>query len=76
MKEAEVVKCLNAMKEKLRDNSQVQELYGISISALEKQIPKKIVQAFGSGEGCYCPYCGNGVNKNYCGKCGQRLDWE
>ncbi len=46
------------------------------IVALEKQIPRKVVQPFGTGEGCYCPSCKKGIDKDYCGYCGQKLDWD
>ena len=46
------------------------------MSIIEKQIPKK------PDDGVFCPVCG-GVNLwdsssnglNYCGDCGQKLDW-
>ena len=53
----------------------------LSISALEKQIPKKPIEEQGIAP--RCPYCENAnyltnedeeVN-NYCGNCGQAIDW-
>ena len=68
------------------------EAYGMAIKALEKQIPKKIVdkqkseisediEVYGEyaifGE---CPVCKSLQNIMwniaYCGNCGQKLDWE
>ena len=46
----------------------------LAISALEKQIPKKL-----KDDGwLYCPICGRDVlmdRFNYCPDCGQALDW-
>ena len=51
----------------------------IAISALEKQIPKKIISCIDNGHnGRKCPNCNvilcNG-QKEYCSRCGQKLDW-
>ena len=49
--------------------------FNLAISALEKQIPKKVVKA----EYDYnCPICGYEylVNEKYCANCGQRLNWD
>ena len=46
----------------------------LAISALEKQIPKKLKD---DGR-LYCPICGRDVlldRFNYCPDCGQALDW-
>ena len=53
------------------------------INALEKQIPKKVVvdNVDPNGEFLslrYCPSCGVRFiqyGMNYCGNCGQKLDW-
>ena len=54
----------------------------VAITALEKQIPKKpedirYFRTFNSYAGL-CPVCGCGANSEfqYCGDCGQKLDWE
>ena len=51
----------------------------LAILALEKQIPKKPLEEtkfYGNGK---CPSCGAvfmDKSTNYCGNCGQALDWE
>ena len=54
----------------------------MSISALEKQIAKKpedirYFRTFNQYAGL-CPVCRGGANSEfqYCGDCGQKLDWE
>ncbi len=53
----------------------------IAIKAIEKQVPKKpdelrCFRTFHSYAGL-CPSCRGGVNSEfqYCGDCGQKLDW-
>ena len=75
MREKEETKWLNGNIGIKNINYQINEVYDITVQALEKQIPRKVVEPFGRGEGCYCPSCGTGVSKDYCGNCGQRLDW-
>ena len=47
------------------------DLYQTAISALEKQIPKKVIAHQ------HCPCCARDVIGSgfYCWNCGQRLDW-
>ena len=51
----------------------------LAVKALEKQIPKKPLEEtkfYGNGK---CPSCGAvfmDKSTNYCGNCGQALDWE
>ena len=54
----------------------------IGIKALEKQIPKKMkdIDEYEEDELCgYCPQCNklqsNLWNENFCGVCGQAIDW-
>ena len=59
----------------------------IAIEALEKQVPKKVKykNRHGQGYDIYnkdyynCPSCGrrlrNKQKDNYCGRCGQAIDW-
>ena len=55
----------------------------IAISALEKRIPKKIDGKDEDDLVCGCHRCGevnalwkmNGDRNNYCGNCGQAIDW-
>ena len=60
----------------------------LAISALEKQMEKKITHEESLPETCTCPNCHNALDKfeNFCGQkvrvtfyychfCGQRLDW-
>lgn len=42
--------------------------------ALEKQIPKKPKNSEGTTY-FYCPYCDSNNINEYCGDCGQALDW-
>lgn len=60
------------------------ELCEIAIEALEKQLPKKLVEYHYEepGEEPYIKYgCGNGCrmqptrSSKYCNQCGQRIDW-
>lgn len=61
-----------------------------AIEALEKQLPKKVISYHNENinrEQYRCPVCENlvltedittslfGTDKEYCDKCGQRLDW-
>ena len=51
----------------------------LAVSALEKQVPQKPLEEtkfYGNGK---CPSCGAvfmDKSTNYCGNCGQALDWE
>lgn len=52
----------------------------IAVSALEKQIPKKVVEKNIVEDVSlnYCPYCNFrfiGWGMKHCGECGQALDW-
>ena len=54
--------------------SDIDNTFNLAISALEKQVPKKVVKA----EYDYnCPICGYEylVNEKYCANCGQKLSW-
>lgn len=58
----------------------------MAVNALEKQEPQKPVEKFTGNEWvCECPTCGGQTDTpnevmiesiQYCGCCGQRLDWE
>lgn len=50
------------------------EALNVAISALEKQVPKKIRPA-SKASPCACPMCGFVGFYNYCGSCGQAIDW-
>ena len=64
-----------------QDEAEFSRHMDIAIEALEKQIPKKVLDdgAFG-----ICPICGaefnselrNEYNITYCCYCGQKLDWQ
>ena len=64
----EAIKAMKFYKEKLYNGifNQYISAFDVAISALEKQIPKKPLQA-----------CGHATDKtmNYCPVCGQALDW-
>lgn len=47
--------------------------FSMAIEALEKQIPKKRTHI--SWTHYHCPVCSKAVNSNYCGNCGQAIDW-
>lgn len=55
------------------------KVYELAISALEKQIPKKLNSDMG---GYYCPSCKEWVDEiqvgkiTHCTECGQKLNWE
>lgn len=53
----------------------VKEALSMACNALEKQIPKKPKDT----DWLYCPSCGIVLDvieqKNYCGDCGQKIDW-
>ena len=59
------------------------ELMDITVDALEKQIPKKLDGKDEDDLVCGCHRCGevnalwkmNGNRNNYCGNCGQAIDW-
>jgi ribosomal protein S27AE len=60
------------------DDSDIKEALECAINALGKQIPKRPLEEkkfYGIGK---CPSCGAvflDKNTNYCGNCGQALDW-
>jgi rRNA maturation endonuclease Nob1 len=52
----------------------------LAISALEKQMPKKI-KKFTYPKNIvymYCPECDEGIDENnlFCSRCGQKINWE
>lgn len=51
----------------------------LAIAALEKQIPKKYREIYPCKSVKYyqCPCCDGllHINENYCGECGQAIDW-
>jgi RNA polymerase-binding transcription factor DksA len=54
--------------------------FEMAISALEKQMPKKI-KKFTYPKNIvymYCPECDEGIDENnlFCSRCGQKIDWE
>lgn len=50
------------------------EICKLAKSALEKQIPKKPKNREGTTY-FYCPCCDSNNINEYCGDCGQALDW-
>ena len=79
------------VRARLASGGSIDEAYKaglIAIDALEKQLAKKVIYSNRHGEGrdlwnkdfFNCPACGRRLrNKQrdpYCGKCGQKLDWE
>ena len=58
------------------------EALKVGITALEKQMPKKVLNLMLNADGKptkvfkgICPYCQCIVNNEYCSRCGQALDW-
>lgn len=54
----------------------ITEALNMAVNALEKQIPKKAIPCSPNSTWTKCPVCGATDIDKYCGKCGQRLDWE
>ena len=55
---------------------------GIAVQALEKQVPKKVLNLMLNADGTttkvfkgICPCCQCIVTNEYCSRCGQALDW-
>ena len=78
----EAIKILTELKPIPIDGFKIiAEAYDLAIDALEKQIPKKPRETRCA---LMCARCGqkiteNGckkLNRNYCKKCGQAIDWE
>lgn len=66
------VECLNDL------NRATYEADKVAISALEKQIPKKVIETGNKPYGGKCPCCGeilytSFMNTNYCHWCGNKL---
>lgn len=61
----------------ITDEYQEQQVLALklAINALEKQIPKKAIPVKEGSVWTKCPVCGDTYIDEYCGKCGQRLDW-
>lgn len=80
MTESEAIKSLTTIAEIIPGYCR-SEAFSVAISALEKQIPKKLGKAnFGNHKNFFdkCPNCGYeaaGSHFKYCHECGQRLDW-
>ena len=73
MKEKEAIEMLKAVKGYVKYGG-VDESINMAISALEKQIPKKPKLYRRS---YWCSVCEGRITagKNYCGNCGQTIDW-
>lgn len=71
--EAEAIECLKSNKP-TSGYVMLQESIDMAIKALEKQIPKKVINRCMF---CECPTCGNVEiqSSSYCCDCGQKLDW-
>jgi hypothetical protein len=50
------------------------ELMNITVEALEKRIPKKPKERQGTTYS-FCPCCDSNNIYEYCGDCGQKIDW-
>lgn len=51
------------------------EALELAISALEKQKAKKPLPVSNDSTWSKCPVCGGTNIDEYCGKCGQRIEW-
>lgn len=78
----EQIKCRIATASKVVGNGldgKAFEDLEMSIKALEKQIPKKVVNIQGNPTWGYCPSCNKTIDKsgspNGCKHCLQRVDW-
>lgn len=61
----------------LYDDDGSTKAYELAISALEKQISKKVRHISGMHSTGRCPVCSAyTVLNNYCPNCGQRLEWD
>jgi hypothetical protein len=58
------------------DNSwgSLNEAFEMAIKSLEKQIPKKPKERQGTTYS-FCPCCDSNNIYEYCGDCGQKIDW-
>lgn len=56
-------------------DSKRHEAMRMAISALEKQKAKKPLPVSNDSTWSKCPVCGGTNIDEYCGKCGQRIDW-
>lgn len=54
---------------------QLLDVCNIAISALERQIPKKVVVEGITKDVTCCPNCTEVVDGAFCPECGQTLDW-
>ena len=83
MTNEEAIKMLKQWNEDLlpyEDEKEGIECHNIAISALEKQIPKKVNISLKGTTGwntkCHCPNCHSMVSHGkYCSNCGQALDF-
>jgi tRNA(Ile2) C34 agmatinyltransferase TiaS len=75
----EAIKAMKFNKENLYNgiSNQFISAFDVAISALEKQIPKKVHRYDVNLSEKFCPNCGLSIeNKGgYCAECGQALDW-
>lgn len=80
-----IQKAINELVDYVAENDKLTisfETVTMAIAALEKQIPKKMndIDEYEEDELCgYCPQCNklqsNLWNENFCGDCGQAIDW-
>ena len=83
MTNKEAIKMLKQWNEDLlpyEDEKAGIECHNIAISALEKQIPKKVNISLKGTTGwntkCHCPNCRSYISRGkYCNECGQALNW-
>ena len=74
MNEQEAIERLKVKQSAFEYQSNIDKAFGMAIKALKKQIglkPLENIVCF------YCPKCKHFVESvyNYCGFCGQKLDW-
>lgn len=82
----EAIKTLRELRRETND-SWYEEVYEKAISALKKQIPKRVIaegDAYADGamvyDTFYCPACDHCMEEDelqdYCPNCGQKIYWE
>lgn len=68
-------KALEIIENAHSTNIEMLDALCLAAMALEKQIPKKAIPCSFNSTWSKCPVCGDTYIDEYCGKCGQRLDW-
>lgn len=78
MKIEDAIQTLKGSRDCAKEHGFDVDDYDLAISALNNQLPKKVIVI--SSLETYCPCCDNELINNYyyfsyCEKCGQKIDW-